>query len=141
MAIKTSTWCLLQVRFDPDVTGPRHFLDAVADAGFKAVVVDFRRTQFVDQNRAEATKWRRQFLLAFALTLPVFLVAMVFPMAGVLPWLYTTQIAGFPLDELIKWGFTTPVQFGVGWRFHKGAITALRNGRWAWYSTCIQASH
>ena len=38
------------------------------------------------------------------------------------------QVLGFPLDQLVKWAFTTPVQFWCGLRFHRGAITALRNG-------------
>ena len=31
----------------------------------------------------------------------------------------------------MKWAFTTPVQFVIGWRFHVGAWRALRNGRCA----------
>ena len=42
------------------------------------------------------------------------------------------QVAGFPLDQLLKWGLTTPVQFWIGWRFHRGAYKALRSGRCAW---------
>lgn len=41
----------------------------------------------------------------------------------------TLQFLGFPLNELVKWIFVTPVQYGVGMRFHKGAIRALRAGR------------
>lgn len=35
---------------------------------------------------------------------------------------------GFRLDELLKWSLATPVQFWIGWRFHKGAYKALRRG-------------
>ena len=38
------------------------------------------------------------------------------------------QFLGFPLGELLKWGLTTPVQFVIGWRFHRGAYKALRRG-------------
>jgi Cu+-exporting ATPase len=37
-------------------------------------------------------------------------------------------VFGFRLDELLKWGLATPVQFWIGWRFHKGAAKALRRG-------------
>jgi Cu+-exporting ATPase len=38
-------------------------------------------------------------------------------------------VLGFPAEELVKWAFTTPVQFVIGWRFHVGAWKALRSGR------------
>lgn len=40
-------------------------------------------------------------------------------------------VMGYPLEEIIKWAFTTPIQFWIGWRFHAGAYHALRNGRCA----------
>lgn len=40
------------------------------------------------------------------------------------------QLLGFPLDQLLRLGFATPVQFWCGWRFHRGAYLALRGGRW-----------
>ena len=33
----------LQVQFDPDLTGPRHLIQAVEDAGFDAQVADADR--------------------------------------------------------------------------------------------------
>lgn len=41
------------------------------------------------------------------------------------------QVAGFPLDQVLKCLLTTPVQFVLGWRFHRGAFRALRSGRCA----------
>ncbi len=41
------------------------------------------------------------------------------------------QVLGFPAEELVKWAFTTPVQFVIGGRFHVGAWKALRSGRCA----------
>lgn len=54
---------------------------------------------------------------------------MVFPWIPLLRPVLDASILGFPLAEVIKWAFTTPVQFWVGARFHIGAIKALRNGR------------
>ena len=55
---------------------------------------------------------------------------MVFPSFASFSWLYTIQLWGFPLDQLIKLALATPVQYWVGWRFHRGAYMALRSGRW-----------
>jgi Cu+-exporting ATPase len=43
---------------------------------------------------------------------------------GMEPWLGFT-ICGFRADHLTKMALATPVQYGVGWRFHSGAVKAL----------------
>jgi Cu+-exporting ATPase len=48
-------------------------------------------------------------------------------LAGTEPVL-SAPVFGFRLDELLKWALATPVQFWIGWRFHKGAAKALRRG-------------
>lgn len=118
-----------EVRFDPGATGPRHLITAVEDAGFDAEAVTGDRFDLSDQNKAETDEYRRQMVTAAVLTLPVFLIAMVFPPLHWMSWLYTTMVLGFPLNELVKWAFATPVQFWIGWRFHAGAWRALRAGR------------
>lgn len=40
----------------------------------------------------------------------------------------SAPVFGFRCDELLKWALATPVQFWVGWRFHKGAWKAIRRG-------------
>ena len=67
--------------------------------------------------------------MASLLTVPVYLTAMVFPMVPFCKPVLNLRILGFPLDELIKWGFTTPIQFYIGARFHIGAWKALKGGR------------
>ncbi len=73
--------------------------------------------------------WLRLLKWSTLLTLPVFATAMVLPMLGFMQPLLATMVLGFPLDELIKWGFTTPIQFYIGARFHIRAHKALRGGR------------
>ena len=60
------------------------------------------------------------------------------PAATALPWLkflnwlhLHLQVGGFPLDQVVKCLLATPVQFVLGWRFHRGAYRALRSGRCA----------
>ena len=70
-------------------------------------------------------------LWAVYLTLPVFLTAMVLPWLPGFRVVLQAPLLGFPLGEVVKWAFTTPVQFWIGARFHVNALKALRNGRWA----------
>ena len=78
----------------------------------------------------ELQYWRRLLRYSCAFTLPVFMLAMVLPMMPGCEALFKAHMLGFPLDELLKWAFATPVQFWIGWRFHAGAWKALKNGRW-----------
>jgi Cu+-exporting ATPase len=43
-------------------------------------------------------------------------------------WL-ETDVNGFMLGEIIAFALATPVQFVIGWTFHRGAYKALRRGR------------
>ena len=123
--------------------GVRQLVEAVEGAGFEATVVN-RGSESTNENISiareinarESARYRRQAMLAGALTAPVFLIAMVLPMipmlsgpGGVFAWLYTTSVVGFPLDQVLKFAFATPVQFGVGWQFHVGAYRALKARR------------
>ena len=118
-----------EVRFDPGTTGPRHILEAIESSGFDAEIISGERFDFSDQNKIETASYRRATIIAAALTLPVFMVAMVFPPLHIMKFLYTTMVLGFPLNELVKWAFSTPVQFWIGWRFHSGAWKAIRARR------------
>jgi len=128
---------------DKVLLGIRQLVEAVEDAGFEATVVN-RGNESASENVSnarevnarESARYRRRAMLAGVLTAPVFLIAMVFPMipmlsgpGGVFSWLYTTSVAGFPLDQVMKFAFATPVQFGVGWQFHVGAYRALKARR------------
>jgi Cu+-exporting ATPase len=126
VSLLTST---AEVRFDPGTTGPRHFIEAIEAAGFEAKAVSADKFDLSDQNAAEIAGYRRATLLATCLTLPVFMVAMVFPPLRLMGFIYSQMLFGFPLNELIKWAFSTPVQFWIGWRFHSGAWKALRAKR------------
>ncbi|KAL6770434.1 CTP1B [Auxenochlorella protothecoides x Auxenochlorella symbiontica] len=114
-----------EVRYDPARTGPRALVAAAAAAGFAAAPEPARGPGSAADGAREAERWRRAFLRAAALTAPVFAVAMVLPHLACMAWLYQTQLAGFPADQVLKWALATPVQFGCGARFHVGALRAL----------------
>ena len=123
------------VAFDPDAAGPRDLVRAAADVArvpCDVAPVGADRAGSAAAVAADVRRWRDEFAHAAAFTLPVYFTSMVVPM--LLPKLHhllmTTMVFGFPLDELLKWGLTTPVQFGAGGRrFHAGAIRALRAKR------------
>mmetsp|Transcript_30245 Transcript_30245/g.58122 ORF Transcript_30245/g.58122 Transcript_30245/m.58122 type:complete len:1009 (+) Transcript_30245:178-3204(+) len=116
-----------EVRFDPDATGPRSLIAAVDDLGFECSLnVEDRRGR---KNRfADQQMWLALLQRAALFTVPCFLVAMVFPHIGWMEPILETRICGFQLDDVLKFCLATPVQYGVGLRFHLGAIKAVRHG-------------
>lgn len=118
-----------EVRYDPDSAGPRHLLQAVEDAGFDAQLMDSNRWAGEESRKADMAMWLHLLRWSLIFTVPVFLTAMVLPALPFVRPLLEAQIFGFPLQEVVKWAFTTPVQFWIGARFHVGAWRALRSGR------------
>jgi Cu+-exporting ATPase len=117
-----------QIWYDAQVTGPRSFVNAIHDAGFEASVMTGGDTGKDDNHAGELAKWRQQLIYAAIFTVPVFLIAMVLPMLPGFKSVLKVNFGVAPLDVVLKWALTTPVQFWVGWRFHVGAFRALRRG-------------
>ncbi|GLI67539.1 hypothetical protein VaNZ11_011761 [Volvox africanus] len=77
----------------------------------------------------EVRYWWGLFSTSLFFTVPVFIVAMVLPMIpGSEGFMSTPIIWKIPCNQVVKWALATPVQFIVGWRFHRGAFKALRRG-------------
>eukprot|EP01043_Picozoa_sp_COSAG02_P037186 COSAG02_NODE_2773_length_8058_cov_8.208820_4_plen_1148_part_00 len=145
------------VALDPRLTGVRILAKMISDLGFTATP-QFGSTLDVDlsneqEEEDDASIWTRLFAVSLILTLPVFLITMVFPPLGWFPWLLDpvfveadvmtdTEHAGhgdmegmggmdggvFSVADLMSWALSTPVQFIVGARFYKQAFAALRHG-------------
>lgn len=121
---------MAEVRYDPELTGPRHLLQAISQAGFQAELAEVGdQFDLADQNKAERDDYLRAASIAAVLTLPVFMISMVFPALNCMSWMYSFMVFGFPLNEVLKWAFATPVQYWIGLRFHRGAWRALRARR------------
>lgn len=116
------------VSFDPNITGPRDFIRAIEDVGFEAEITTGEQSNLSDRNNAEVLEFRQAALKSAFLTLPVMLV-MILTMSGVGSWLRKTLILGFTIEEVIKVVFTTPIQYGIGKRFHVRAYKAIKSGR------------
>lgn len=61
--------------------------------------------------------------------MPVFLLAMVLPRIPAVDAGLRTRVWAFSVGDWLRWAFTTPVEYGIGWRFHRGAWRSLRHGR------------
>ncbi|KAK9841413.1 hypothetical protein WJX74_005280 [Apatococcus lobatus] len=118
-----------EVDYDPDITGPRAMLETVDDAGFEAELITDRRDGSHEQRQKEEHYWQRLFSLSCAFTIPVFLLSMVLPMIPLMRPFLRIPVFGIPLAVILKFLLVTPVQTVIGWRFHRGAWIALRNGR------------
>eukprot|EP00889_Picochlorum_renovo_P005597 jgi/Picre1/32627/NNA_007973.t1 len=114
---------------DPSLIGPRDIIEKIEQVGFSASVLESGKSHGAGHNEEETARYRRLATVSTVLTIPVFLVAMVFPYVGALDFVYSTMVFGFPLDEVLKWALATPVQFVIGWPFHIGAYRALKGKR------------
>eukprot|EP00698_Gefionella_okellyi_P017841 TRINITY_DN527_c0_g1_i1.p1 TRINITY_DN527_c0_g1~~TRINITY_DN527_c0_g1_i1.p1 ORF type:complete len:987 (+),score=218.41 TRINITY_DN527_c0_g1_i1:159-3119(+) len=116
----------LCVVFDPSVTGPRFILDTLRAAGITASVVHPEAASGFDRQK-HIQHYKRVFIISVLLTFPVFLFNMVLmKIPGAMDGVNYQIVHGLSVGDLIGWVFSTPVQFGVGWRFHTAAFKALR---------------
>jgi len=120
------------VSYDSSVVGPRDILDRIGQAGFAASLNEQGQgmgSRGSERNEKETARYRRLAIAASVFTIPVFLIAMVFPYIDAFGFLYSKSVFGYPLDEILKWALATPVQFVIGWQFHVGAYKALKSKR------------
>lgn len=83
------------------------------------------RWQGTQQVEAELAQWRRLFVAATALTVPVFLLTVVFPLLPGTRAVLLHHVLGFPLAPLLKWLFTTPVQVYARTQPPSNAVTVF----------------
>ncbi|KAL8293123.1 hypothetical protein RQP46_000817 [Phenoliferia psychrophenolica] len=120
------------ITFDPLlIPGPRDIVDHISDIGFDAVLSSDESNAVQLRSLArtkEVQEWRTAFRRAFSLALPAFLIAMVFPMVPFLrPVVNFRIMRGLYLGDLTLLCLTIPVQFGIGLRFIKAAIRAVKH--------------
>jgi Cu+-exporting ATPase len=85
------------------------------------------------RQQEEVLKKKRAFLYSLVGTLPIFIMTMILP--HILPntikqWLHTTlTLFGYHIqrESLLLWILATPVQFGSGWTFYKGAYYNIQS--------------
>jgi P-type Cu+ transporter len=118
------------VKYDPDRLGPRVLLQAVTEAGYEARLAPADPSADGSLLREKEKKfWRTKFLLSLAFSIPLFIINMIFMNIDKIDMALETTSSGFTVGNIVSFALATPVQFWVGWTFHKGAWRAMRRGR------------
>ncbi|KAI5479623.1 Cu2+-exporting ATPase [Pseudohyphozyma bogoriensis] len=120
------------ITYDPSVIpGPRDIVDEISDIGFDATMSSDESNAVQLRSLArtkEIQEWKKAFERSFSFALPVFLIAMVFPMIPFLrPVVNLRLVQGIYLGDLVCLFLTIPVQFVIGLRFIKSAVRAIRH--------------
>ncbi len=110
------------VRYLPDLVGPGALFEAVREAGYTPVALEDRGDPLARARERERAGFRRDLALAFALTLPVVLVAMGRMLA---PGLFEALPERF--WQGLEGAFAFPVLALAGRRFFAGALAELRH--------------
>lgn len=120
-----------KITYDRSLVGPRDLVEHVSDLGFDAVLSDeqSKLTQLASLARTkEIQEWQRAFKLSAMLSLPVFLLSMVFPMVTFLrPVVNLRLLKGIHLGDTIAFLLTIPIQFKIGAPFYRSAFKALKH--------------
>ncbi len=118
-----------RVTYVVGVASIRDLIQAIREAGYDVVeAAGGLEEPGADAEQAareaELARQRRRLLVGLALTLPTFWLSMQFDLLhNVMPGMARPLL----LDGLLLL-LSTPVQFGVGWDFYRGAYRALRLG-------------
>ncbi|MBE3519358.1 MAG: copper-translocating P-type ATPase [Firmicutes bacterium] len=110
------------VKFDPAVISLERITRAVSELGYEARVHTGEELDSQDREKRAREKeilaQKRFFLFSAVLSLPL-----IFTMLGHLGKLPVPHLLMSPYFQLV---LATPVQFGAGWQFYRGAYHALR---------------
>ena len=112
----------VQVRYNPDATGPRDLVRVIQHLEYGAKLTDLSKDAAgMDAQQKELDYWWTLFTSSVVFSIPVFMMAMLLPKIPGFRTMIKYEVMGLPFDVLFKWALTTPVQFVIGWRFQSGA--------------------
>jgi len=100
----------LMVEFDPQKVKTEDIVAAVEAAGYKASQYEEEKNK---NKEVELERQKTLLVISAILTIPTFLISMF--------------IMEMPYRALILFLLATPVQFGVGYQFYRGAWSNIRN--------------
>uniref|UniRef100_A0A7N0ZXS5 P-type Cu(+) transporter n=1 Tax=Kalanchoe fedtschenkoi TaxID=63787 RepID=A0A7N0ZXS5_KALFE len=121
------------VSYRPEAAGPRDFIRAIESlegGDFKARICPEESSTARGLKEAEIRRYYAAFLWSLIFSVPVFLSSMVLMYIPVIRRpLDLRLVNSLTVGQILRWGFATPVQFVIGWRFYAGSYKALRHGR------------
>ncbi|KAI4315404.1 hypothetical protein L6164_028218 [Bauhinia variegata] len=119
------------IAYRPYLTGPRTFIEVIESSGsgcFRAMIYPEERGR-ESHRQQEIKQYLKFFLWSLAFTIPVFLTSMVLMyIPGIKHVLDIKVVNMLSIGMILKWEFSTPVQFIIGRRFYVGSYKALRKG-------------
>ncbi|KAI4364904.1 hypothetical protein MLD38_020935 [Melastoma candidum] len=120
----------ISLAYNPELTGPRSFIEVIQSNGpgrYKAMIYPEGGMGREAYRQEEIKHYYRLFLWSLVFTVPVFFFSMVFMyIPGTKRALDLRIVNMMNVGELLRWVFSTPVQFIIGWRFYVGAYKSLR---------------
>ncbi|CAO3599833.1 unnamed protein product [Absidia cylindrospora] len=117
-----------QVEYNEQLVGVRTLVDTIEGLGFNALVNNgTKNAQLESLTKVRDIKaWRQALLHSLLLTVPVFVLAMVFPhVAWTRPFVQLTLAPGLYWTDLVQLLLTIPAQFIIGRRFLVAAYRSL----------------
>ena len=133
----------VHMEFDGRFAETTDFVAILEAAGHRASIKSVQEPETLDQaeelpsgaqrlKEKQARKLkslRRQVAVALFFTFPVFMISMILPeFPAIKMKLMHQPTPGLTVSSIIMWVLTTPVQFGSGLRFYKGARKSLKSG-------------
>lgn len=123
---------MVEVAYDPNKTGPRYFIEAIAQTGppglYTAKLSAPENGGGPDHSN-EIKRYKKYFFWSCVFTVPVILLSMIFMyIPGTKQGLDKSVVNRLTLGALLRWILSTPVQFVIGRQFYVGAYRSLRNG-------------
>jgi Cu+-exporting ATPase len=130
----------LEIKHDDRIIGVRDLLTSLR--GLDRHVAGAEMSNSGDMNGLErmrrarekdVQKYRVLLIISAIFTLPCTLIAMILPRFPGLGHGSGAALhnpvgdTGVPLSAFLLWGLSTPVQFGIGWRFYKSAYKGLKH--------------
>ena len=111
------------IAYDPHVTGVRDLIAEVEDMGFEAGVSRGDAAASETKRRDAEARQREELKTSAAFTVPIILSNLIFERI----W-SPKLVRGLSMWVIVRWALATKVQFGVGMRFHHGAVNSLKRG-------------
>ena len=123
------------VEHDDRVIGTRTVLQAIRQSIPAAEVVPNHggggMNSIKEAREADINEYGALLMISIVLTLPCTTIAMILPRFAAFAHgsgsALDQDMGGVPLSAVLLWILSTPIQFGIGYRFYKGAYTMLKH--------------
>ncbi|KAJ1920717.1 Cu(2+)-transporting P-type ATPase [Mycoemilia scoparia] len=120
------------IEYRRDLTGVREIIRLIEGAGFNAIVTEAgNNTAQIEslERTKEILMWKRNFWRSLLFSIPVLLLAKLFPHVPVMRDIVSYQIIpGAPVGPILEMLFSIPIQFGIGRQFYINSWKALKHG-------------